>query len=661
MKRILIIATLFATAAYGVTVNTNTPTTSTVAGMIASGTSASALTSSTADYAATSGTASYSMTSGTATTSGMAGYATTSGTALSISGTAADAINAKAPINSPGFIGTPTAPTPLVSDSSTQIATTAFVKTATPALTTGTTAGTVAAGNDARIIAGSTALQPNGSGASLTGITAIQVGAATTAQGALANSALQPTGSAMALVGSTRSYGQLAGAVFAPEEATMGVWGHSNLVTNRMDKIPYKTGAFGVRDLRLRYATWLLPNGVITPTVTLRAAVEYPAGTYYPIYFNGKRDITLEPGGDELSGAVGITIPANTQYFVRTYYIADGPVMGNCRCDGAGWMMTGLSGTGATVTPTIVSGSFTGFTLSTPGSGYPPNSDIQLTFGSAGSGTGAEVHAYSSPSGVIQPYFKIVTTGTGYSAGTTVSIPGNATGVSDYGGLPFDATLGGGPSPGVGFSGFGPIAVYGTPTDLAVHKAWGVIGDSIAYGFDDTPGGFRGWPYRVFASATSTAISCVSCSQVGDTFSNWTTDASRSHKITLLSSCSDVILALGTNDLSLGNSAATIEANATAVANELISRGVSRVYICTVPPKTNGSNVPASTESIRVAVNTWIRTTPAPFTGFFDTADTLETSRNSGVWKAGVFYTDGTHPLAAGYDLMVPAFSSVTP
>ena len=45
----------------------------------------------------------------------------------------------------------------------------------------GTTTGTVAAGDDARIIAGGAALQPTGSGASLTGITASQVGAVSTA------------------------------------------------------------------------------------------------------------------------------------------------------------------------------------------------------------------------------------------------------------------------------------------------------------------------------------------------------------------------------------------------------------------------------------------------------------------------------------------------
>lgn len=38
-------------------------------------------------------------------------------------------INSKAPINSPTFTGTPTAPTPAAGDNSTKVATTAFVKT----------------------------------------------------------------------------------------------------------------------------------------------------------------------------------------------------------------------------------------------------------------------------------------------------------------------------------------------------------------------------------------------------------------------------------------------------------------------------------------------------------------------------------------------------
>jgi len=57
MKRILLFLVAIGGPAFAATVNTNTPTTTTVASMIASGTSSRALTSGTADYSTTSGTA----------------------------------------------------------------------------------------------------------------------------------------------------------------------------------------------------------------------------------------------------------------------------------------------------------------------------------------------------------------------------------------------------------------------------------------------------------------------------------------------------------------------------------------------------------------------------------------------------------------------------
>ena len=55
-------------------------------------------------------------------------------------------------------------------------------------LSVGTTTGTVAAGDDSRIVAGGTALQPGGNGSGLTGITASQVGAAPAFTSGTANS-----------------------------------------------------------------------------------------------------------------------------------------------------------------------------------------------------------------------------------------------------------------------------------------------------------------------------------------------------------------------------------------------------------------------------------------------------------------------------------------
>jgi lysophospholipase L1-like esterase len=58
-----------------------------------------------------------------------------------------------------------------------------------------------------------------------------------------------------------------------------------------------------------------------TGTYTLRAAVEYPSGSYWPLRFQGKRDATIEAGGVVTSARLSIPggIPANTVFWVRTY------------------------------------------------------------------------------------------------------------------------------------------------------------------------------------------------------------------------------------------------------------------------------------------------------------------------------------------------------
>jgi lysophospholipase L1-like esterase len=58
-----------------------------------------------------------------------------------------------------------------------------------------------------------------------------------------------------------------------------------------------------------------------TGTLTVRAAVEYPSGSYWPIRFRGQRDVTIEAGGFVTSDRVAVPggIPANTVYWVHSY------------------------------------------------------------------------------------------------------------------------------------------------------------------------------------------------------------------------------------------------------------------------------------------------------------------------------------------------------
>ena len=85
----------------------------------------------------------------------------------------------------------------------------------------------------------------------------------------------------------------------------------------------FAVGVEDTSDLRLIYANWHMPNTTETPganTIMVRASVEYPSGTFHPLFFSGRRTLTLEPGAQIMSDALsGICIPAGAQAWVRTH------------------------------------------------------------------------------------------------------------------------------------------------------------------------------------------------------------------------------------------------------------------------------------------------------------------------------------------------------
>lgn len=124
------------------------------------------------------------------------------------------------------------------------------------------------------------------------------------------------------------------------------------------------------------------------------------------------------------------------------------------------------------------------------------------------------------------------------------------------------------------------------------------------------------------------------------------------------------VVMLGTNDLS--GAAGTLQNMKWRVQQcwSLLARQGIAVYGCTLLPHSVSSTdnfatvanqtVPTDgSEQIRTAFNDWIRTTPAPLAGYIETADTVETARNSGLWKvngSAMGYTvDGVHPSGGGH------------
>lgn len=138
---------------------------------------------------------------------------------------------------------------------------------------------------------------------------------------------------------------------------------------------------------------------------------------------------------------------------------------------------------------------------------------------------------------------------------------------------------------------------------------------------------------------------------------------------------------LGINDINLNASLAQIQAEMLTFWAARAARG-ARVWQTTITPYNttfNSGVIPDATrEGYRVSTNDWIRagapiingvavaigTSGAllagqsghPLYGYFEVADTVETARNSGIWKA-LMSSDGLHPTDAGLVAMVAAIN----
>ncbi|MXG89901.1 hypothetical protein [Nocardioides flavescens] len=115
----------------------------------------------------------------------------------------------------------------------------------------------------------------------------------------------------------------------------------------------------------------------------------------------------------------------------------------------------------------------------------------------------------------------------------------------------------------------------------------------------------------------------------------------------------------GANDLNGGASLTTIQANLTRLWTALSLLGLP-VWQSTITPWSSSSDgwttvegqTPYSKHPTRIALNDWIRTKPAPLTGFFEVADVVESERNSGKWAltdGAPAATDGIHPSGPTY------------
>jgi hypothetical protein len=238
---------------------------------------------------------------------------------------------------------------------------------------------------------------------------------------------------------------------------------------------------------------------------------------------------------------------------------------------------------------------------------------------------------------------------------------------------------------------FFPSAILGVPTTATQPRIL-IIGDSLTYNGTCTQGsgGSGTWDTSLFGSKFQasfpylyTADSGVSIEELapvlGVPLGAYSAPWRRSWK-----GYTSAIVFLGVNDFAFyygwgGGLTATKIENALQDTYDYLNAQGTKVYGCTLPPTNPGGHGGSSSngwttvggqtlptdwsDSIRVAVNTWIKANTT-LAGVIDFAAVLDAGgANAGKWvcPGGVAQTtDGVHLTAAGQTLAQTAFSVVT-
>lgn len=239
--------------------------------------------------------------------------------------------------------------------------------------------------------------------------------------------------------------------------------------------------------------------------------------------------------------------------------------------------------------------------------------------------------------------------------------------------------------------GYGPVAMIGK-TRRADRTTVALIGDSITGGV----GGASPIWYNGFSRLACNALGKVSIDVAypGSSASRGYGFAFRSRG-GIIRHATHSIEMYGTNDIA-ASTLATIQTWNVLNWRDRSARGV-RTYACTLVPRVTSTDSYATTvnqtdaagnSTTRVQFNDWIRAgapvTPAmvpttagasdailfgqpghPALGYFETADAVESARNSSRWKvdgtANKYTADGIHPTAFAHQVMADAMVASWP
>lgn len=231
------------------------------------------------------------------------------------------------------------------------------------------------------------------------------------------------------------------------------------------------------------------------------------------------------------------------------------------------------------------------------------------------------------------------------------------------------------------------LSPYMPSAILGVHGNRTILttGDSITFGAGTTPtaadtraGGYVMRAFKNLAGVINVSLPAERADQF--------ISSGMRYRMQMAQFCTDTFCAYGNNDVHQGtNTFATVAARLQAVWALLAGYGL-RLHVATITPRTTSTDAFVTTvnqtahtqNSVRVTVNNWIRAgapqdattgaavapgtagaVPNPYIQTIaDVTDAVETTRDSGIWKAN--YTgDGTHPNATAGAAMAATVPTV--
>jgi hypothetical protein len=146
---------------------------------------------------------------------------------------------------------------------------------------------------------------------------------------------------------------------------------------------------------------------------------------------------------------------------------------------------------------------------------------------------------------------------------------------------------------------------------------------------------------------------------IGEKASVFNYSTNRGLRDFMLNYATHSIYEYGINDVR-GGSVTLASMQSTALANwQILVNKKIKVWACTLTPNTTSTDSWATTtnqtyanstgNTVRIQYNNWLRSLPSTLlTGIIETADTCESSRDSGLWKPS-YTSDGLHPNSTGF------------